>query len=76
MLRVLLANLSGAPQRLAVRGLGTRVLVRLLDETNAEAAMRDPETFRAQPGEEQAAEDGMLELALRPYAVVRIDSDT
>ena len=76
MLRVLLANLSGAPQRLAVRGLGTRVLVRLLDETNAEAAMRDPETFRAQRGEEQAAEDGTLELALRPYAVVRIDSDT
>jgi hypothetical protein len=74
-MRVLLANLSAVPQQVTVQGLGARAQVRVLDETNAEAAMREPEAFRAQVGEEQTVEDGILELTLRPYAIVRIDSD-
>jgi hypothetical protein len=72
--RVLLANLGAIPQQVAVHGLGVRAQVRVLDETNAEAAMREPETFRAQLGEEQNTADGTLELMLRPYAILRIDS--
>jgi D-apionolactonase len=74
-MRVLLANLSAVPQLVTVQGLGVRAQVRVLDETNAEAAMREPETFRAQADEEQNTADGTLELMLRPYAIVRIDSN-
>jgi hypothetical protein len=74
-IRVLLANLSAVPQVVVVRGLGARAQMRALDETNAEAAMREPETFRAQPSEEQVTDGGTLKLTLRPYGIVRIDSD-
>jgi hypothetical protein len=69
----LVANLSAEPQVFVVRGLGACSRVRYLDETNAEAAMRFPEGYRAQPGKlVQVSEEG-LELELLPYAVVRID---
>jgi D-apionolactonase len=73
--RVLLANLSAEPQQISLRGLGARAQVRMLDETNTEQAMRSPETFRAQPGDELATDAGLLDLTLRPYAIVRIDTD-
>jgi hypothetical protein len=74
MIRVLLANLSAAHQVVVLRGLGERAHARVLDETNAEAAMREPEAFRAQLGQEQATEAGELNMTLRPYAFVRVDS--
>jgi hypothetical protein len=73
--RVVLANLSPEPQRVTVRGLGARVRVRLLDETNALAAMTAPEDFRAEVGEETETDGGALELELLPYAVARIDTE-
>jgi hypothetical protein len=72
--RVLLANLSPRQQRVRVRGLAPRVTLRVLDETNAERAMRDPERFRAEPGEPRESRAGELELELRPYAVARLDA--
>ena len=37
--------------------------------------MRSPDSFRADPGIELAAEDGAVHLDLRPYAVARIDTE-
>lgn len=71
--RVLLASLIAAPQRVRVQHPGRYARVRLLDERNAEAAMRDPETFRAQAGQLVEAPGGLAELDLLPYAVARID---
>ncbi|CAN5804904.1 hypothetical protein BH23PLA1_BH23PLA1_20520 [soil metagenome] len=73
-LRVLLANLGAEARFLSVFGLGTMARVRLLDETNAEQAMRSPEDFRADPGTELTTSNGSLTLELHPFALARIDS--
>jgi hypothetical protein len=73
--RVLVANMTLAPQRAVVTGLPDRVRVRVLDEANVEAAMREPEAFRAEAGVEMLPKEGALELELRPYAVARIDGE-
>ena len=72
--RLLLANLRADPQTVTVEGLSALVKLRVLDETNVEAAMPSPETFRNQAGESIATLNGTLEVTLLPYAVVRIDS--
>lgn len=71
--RILLANLTDEAQSVAIYGLAQQVQVRLLDETNAEAAMRRPEAFRATEGELQRTEAGVLRLELRPHALARVD---
>ncbi len=45
----------------------------MLDETNAEFAMLEPEAFRAQPRESRSTTGGELDLTLRPYAIACID---
>lgn len=72
--RVMLANLTNQEQLINVVGLGERVHVRSLDETNAEHAMQSPEAFRAQKGQLITTRDGTLELRLLPYAIATIDS--
>lgn len=72
--RVLLANLSPAGQQVTLQGLTEQVRVRFLDETNVETAMQSPESFRSQAGDLQPTSGGTLQVNLRPYAVVRIDS--
>jgi FtsZ-binding cell division protein ZapB len=59
--------------RVRIQHGGWRARVRLLDERNAEAAMRDPEAFRAQTGELLDTPDGSIVLELLPYAITRID---
>ena len=49
-------------------------IVRVLDETNAEEAMRSPEAFRARAREPVNTQAGELTLELRPYAIARIES--
>ncbi len=71
--RLILANFSSEPQPVSIRGLGKPALVRALDETNAAAALLNPEQFRAFMGSPQPTTDGLLQLTLLPYAVVRID---
>jgi hypothetical protein len=73
--RVLLANLSPEAQQVSVQNLGQDVRVRHLDETNAATAMGSPENFRAEKGSAMQTTDGVLELSVLPYAVVRIDSE-
>ncbi|MFM1768725.1 MAG: hypothetical protein RJA22_1254 [Verrucomicrobiota bacterium] len=71
--RVLAANLSAEPQELKIKtGTGT-ARVRYLDETNATEAMRQPEGFRQQAGETVESAGGKIALALRPFAVARVD---
>ncbi len=72
--RMLLANLTAQPQQVIVRDLGDHVAVRMLDETNVEAAMRTPEAFRTQMGESKSTVNGELILQLLPYAVAKIDN--
>jgi hypothetical protein len=71
--RVLLANLTGQPQkvRLACPLFRGEVRVKRLDETNATAAMSMPDAFRGDPGE--LASGQPLEIDLHPYAVCRVD---
>ncbi len=71
--RTLLANLTNQPQVVTVQDLDEPVTIHRLDETNAEAALRSPETFRTQPGEPKSPTNGALTLQLLPYAMVRID---
>ena len=75
--RILLANLTPDSQRISVDNLPENVWVRRLDETNAQAAMTSPETFRTETGERvQITAHGTLELNLLPYAVAQIDSNS
>jgi hypothetical protein len=57
-----------------VNNLSERVVVRHLNETNAERALHSPENYRAEAGETLETRDGKLVLNLLPYAVARIDS--
>jgi hypothetical protein len=72
--RVLVANMTDAPQDVAVEGLPEQVSIRLLDETNVERAMQAPEAFRSQPGRVESSLSGTLDLSLPPYAVARLDA--
>jgi hypothetical protein len=71
--RLILANFSSEPQPVSIQGLGKPALVRALDETNAGAALLNPEQYRAFTGSPQPITDGLLQLTFLPYAVVRID---
>lgn len=75
-IRILLANLNADSQfvRLICPSLPRYVRVKRLDETNAEAAMRSPESYRAVPGLLQETAEKHLALSLLPYSVCRIDS--
>jgi hypothetical protein len=56
-----------------VRHLAARVAMRTLDETNAVSAMSDPEAFRAEQAIMMDTDQGVLEIELKPYAVVWLD---
>jgi D-apionolactonase len=71
--RVLVANMTHKPQTVTVNNINGRTAVKTLDETNAEAAMRAPDAFRADETTVQNV-DGSLALELKPYAIARIDS--
>lgn len=71
--RVILANFTAEPQTVAVEGLGERVRARSLDGTNVEEAVRSPESFRARADEALSGRNGIMQVHLRPYAIVRLD---
>jgi len=73
-LRVLIANMTAAPQIVEVLGLLGRIDLGLLDASVAEEAMRAPEAFRARPDAKLEAAASGLEIELPPYAVARLDS--
>jgi hypothetical protein len=73
-LRMLVANMTAEPKNVIVYGLPAEVSARTLDASNAEAAMRAPETYRAAAGQRMASVAGELALELSPYAVARLDA--
>jgi hypothetical protein len=72
--RVLVANMTSQAQNVSVEGITRRVQMRRLDETNAEEAIREPEGFRARPGEQLSPGVHGIEIELPAYAVVRLDT--
>ncbi len=64
------ANLTATPRRVHVVTGGADAHVRMLDETNAERAMREPESFAG--GQAQPTPDGRLTLELSAYAFAQI----
>jgi hypothetical protein len=72
-LRVLIANLSPTAQEVTLIGCEGPARVRILDETNAEAAMGEPEAFRSEIGEGVEFRQDEFPLNLEPYAVARVD---
>lgn len=75
-IRVLLSNVGPEAQVVRVMNLGLEgsVNVKHLDETNVEAAMESPESYRADPGISIQVGNAGLEIHLLPYALARIDS--
>jgi D-apionolactonase len=71
--RFLLANMTNSPQLVRAQFPAETALLRVLDERNAESAMRDPEGFRTEAGMPIQLTDGSFELTLRPYAIARVD---
>ncbi|MBM3838663.1 MAG: hypothetical protein FJ398_12010 [Verrucomicrobia bacterium] len=74
--RIVVANFLAEAQEVRIKTGTCRALVRYLDETNAEEAMRNPETFRARPGVATESVSGKIELQLLPYALARVDLST
>ncbi|HWR50736.1 MAG TPA: hypothetical protein VN428_06495 [Bryobacteraceae bacterium] len=74
--RILLASFSPEPQsvRVDVTDMGRTLLLKSLDETNAERAMKQPESFRAEPATPLEITGHEIEITLRPYAIFRIDN--
>jgi len=74
-LRILIVNMRRDPRLVVLRlgNLVTDVQIRVLDQTNAERAMDDPDSFRLETPQPAGVVDGCLELTLSAYAVARID---
>ena len=73
LITIVLASLIATPQRVHIQHGSRATRIRTLDERNAEAAMRDPEGFRAQAGELLDTPDGSITIELLPYAIARVD---
>jgi hypothetical protein len=73
--RLLVANLTGEPQTVAISGLNSRLNVKRLNEDNVFDAMLEPGKFRASSSETVTATQGDLEIRLRPFEIARIDSE-
>ena len=71
--RLLLANLTAHSQTVSLPGLRGVWRWSSLDETNAEAAMRDPKAFRAAPAHPVEAGDEGMSVQLMPFGLIRLD---
>jgi hypothetical protein len=71
--RVLIANYHSQAQQIEVQGIAETAQLRVLDESNTEQAMREPEAFLQDAGQSTFAPHGVLKLTLNPYAIARLD---
>jgi hypothetical protein len=71
--RLLVANMMADEVEAELQGLTRAASLKLLDERNAERAMREPEAFVAEPPDSVSCPEGVFELSLLPYAVAIID---
>ncbi len=74
--RLLVANHTQERQTVTITGISGEWLLKSLDEHSADSAMRDPEGYRAVPGETVTAGTDGLTLDLLPYAVARLDQNS
>lgn len=70
---LLIANHTADRQNVTVTGVHGSWTLTSLDEHTADQAVRNPEGFRAAPGQMVAAAAGALTLELLPYAFIRLD---
>ncbi|MEO7317526.1 MAG: hypothetical protein ABIZ56_00910 [Chthoniobacteraceae bacterium] len=70
--RWMVANLTASPQRVRVLTAQPGAHVSILDETNIERVMREPETFAAGAAFQRSVSDA-IELNLGAYAVAQLD---
>jgi hypothetical protein len=72
--RLLVANQRPTDCPLRLEAAWSRARVRLLHGANVEAALREPEAFRQEPGALRAADKTGFTLTLPPYALARLDA--
>ncbi len=72
-LRYVLANHTAEPLVATLETTGELFEARPLDETNAEAGMREPEIFRRKSGLFVRALDGEITFRLEPYGILTLD---
>ena len=74
-MRIMIANLKPnfAPVRIELPEPARLVRVATLSADNAEAAMREPERFRQEPGRLVETTGELLELSLAPYGLAQVD---
>jgi hypothetical protein len=71
--RILLANLTDKAQTVTLPDVRGAWTLKLLDETSAEGAVREPVVYQSLPGAPIQGVDG-LQLTLQPYSIARLDS--
>jgi hypothetical protein len=71
--RILLANLTDEAQTVTLPDVRGAWTLKLLDETSAEGAVREPDVYQSLPGAPIQGVDG-LQLTLQPYSIARLDS--
>jgi hypothetical protein len=71
--RIILANLSGKRQRVAIVGLNGPCTIRSLDEQTFQRACVSPQEYRADPREKITASGSEMSIELLPYALKCID---
>jgi hypothetical protein len=74
--RTMLANLTSQPVSVHTQSRSRRARVRCLDETNAEAAMSDPEAFRSTQADQVETTGECVTVAFGPYGMATIDWET
>jgi hypothetical protein len=73
--RIMLANLTDAPNCILLQIPSSSARLRVLDESSFDQATLQPELFRAQPGREFTPIDGRWQLSLNPFSYARLDLD-
>jgi hypothetical protein len=73
--RFLVANLSSRTQTVSLHGGIARGRLRTLDQTTAVHAMTSPGEFRATTANAAQADDGVVEVTLRPFATACLDGE-
>lgn len=71
--RILIANLTGAPQTVTLPDVRGAWALKLLDAGSAEQAIREPAAYQAMPGAPVQGDDA-LHLTLAPYSTACLDS--
>jgi hypothetical protein len=70
---LLIASLSGEPQRVSAQILATSARVRLLSEDTVLESMATPENYRASAWHSCSIASGRFEIDLPPFALARVD---